>query len=309
MEHNNTYHELRQQRDLGDIISLYFDFLKQNFKSFANIFISYNGIFMIALLVVSYLLVSGFMGLANVTTGSSEALNEEYYIYLGIAGFLFLIVFIAVGTLNYSLASSYMIQYVEDQNSVEDKEKVWNRITTNIGDILIFMLLLFVIYIGYMVISMILAFIPVLGMLVQYAVMFGMTSWLGISFMILLNENKSPSDAFIEGWALVKANFWKCVGVNFILGMLVGILLLLLITIPGILIGAYSYISIEGGTDITTSITAKIVYTIGVCIFLIIITFSQSLSQFINGLLYYATHEEMYNENTREKISQIGEGE
>jgi len=53
------YIELRVDRDFGDIISTYFDFFKQNLKKFTNVFLSYNGIFLIGLLIVSYLLVSG----------------------------------------------------------------------------------------------------------------------------------------------------------------------------------------------------------------------------------------------------------
>jgi len=58
------YIELRVDRDFGDIIQLpYFDFFKQNLKKFTNVFLSYNGIFLIGLLIVSYLLVSGVIGL------------------------------------------------------------------------------------------------------------------------------------------------------------------------------------------------------------------------------------------------------
>ncbi len=52
--------EFRQKLDVGDIVTYYFDFLKQNIKSFTNIFISYNGIFILAFLGISYLLVTGF---------------------------------------------------------------------------------------------------------------------------------------------------------------------------------------------------------------------------------------------------------
>lgn len=49
------FFELKINREFGDIISLYFDFLKTNLRKFTNIFLSYNGIFLIGLLIVSYL--------------------------------------------------------------------------------------------------------------------------------------------------------------------------------------------------------------------------------------------------------------
>ncbi|HLT50597.1 MAG TPA: hypothetical protein VKZ93_01500, partial [Arenibacter sp.] len=58
-----NYLELNVDREFGEIISLYFDFFKANIKKFTNIFLSYNGIFLIGLVLVSYLLVSGTMTL------------------------------------------------------------------------------------------------------------------------------------------------------------------------------------------------------------------------------------------------------
>lgn len=47
----DKYIPLQVDRDFGEIVSIYFDFFKQNIKKFTNIFISYNGIFLIGLLL------------------------------------------------------------------------------------------------------------------------------------------------------------------------------------------------------------------------------------------------------------------
>jgi len=81
----NSFIELKIDRDLGGIVTTYFDFLKQNIKKFTNIFLSYNGIFLIGLLIVSYLLVSGFVGLIanenNSGFGDSGIEDETYLFY------------------------------------------------------------------------------------------------------------------------------------------------------------------------------------------------------------------------------------
>lgn len=306
---NEKYIELKQRRDLGDMINVYFDFLKQNIKSFTNIFISYNGIFILILLGISYLLVTGFMGLIKSTSGIGVANEQEFAIYLGIGGLLFFLVFIVIAALNYSLASIYMIKYERDSAVVKNRKDVWSLVTDNLGKIIVFILLLFLIYIIIMIIAVILAFIPIIGTLVQYVINFAVASWFGVSFMVMLYENKSPVDALSEGMDLVKNNFWKCVGVNFILGLLVGLLFFLLIVIPGVVIGLYTFHVVDTGVDVSDSAVAKIIYTFGLCILLVIMAYSQSLSQFINGILYFSLHEEKYNINTREKIDQIGLGE
>lgn len=305
----DNYIELKQHRDLGDVISTYFDFFKQNLKSFTNIFISYNGIFILLLLASSYLMVTGFIGVFNSNSEFGNSTVDDSNLLIGLGAILFFLVFITIAALNYSLASGYMIMYEKQKQVIQDKKVVWNFAKENSSNIIVFVLLLFLIYTGFLIISFILAIIPIIGTLVQYVIQFWVTSWIGISFMVMLNENKSPIDALGEGWGLVKSNFWKCVGVNFILGLLVGLLLMLVLVIPGVIVGVYTFHVVDTGADISSSIVAKIIYTVSLCIFFVIMAYSQSLSQFINGILYFSLHEEKYNINTREKIDQIGASE
>lgn len=305
---NKEYIELRQNRDFGEIITVYFDFFKQNLKSFTNTFISYNGIFILLLLGCSYLLVTGLIGaFHSENLGNTE--DFESNVMIGLGAILFFLVFMGLAVLNYSLSSSYMIIYERKKKIIENKKEVLKPISGNLGNIIIFIVLLVLIYIGFFIVSIILAFIPIIGTLVQYVIQFGVTSWLGVSFMVLLTERKSPTESLGEGWDLVTTNFWKCVGVNFILGILLAILMFLVIMIPGVIVGVYTYHVVESGTIIAESVFAKVIYTLGTCILLVIMVYSQSLSQFVNGLLYFSLHEKKYNINTRAKIEQIGAGE
>lgn len=303
------YIELKQRRDLGDIINTYFDFLKQNSKSFTNIFISYNGILLLVLLGVSYLLVTGFIGLYSLENGFGNSTENENYIYLGAGGVLFLCSFLVVGALNYSLASSYIINYDTEKQVVQDKRNVWLFVKNNVGKIIVFILFLALIYFAFMIVTIILAFIPLLGMLAQYGIQFTITGWLGLSFMVLLKENKSVTDAFGEGWQLLMSNFWKCVLVNFIMGILLGIIILLMFVVPGVISGLYTYHAVSTEANIAASAMSKIIYTISLFLALVIFSYSHALTQFVNGILYFSLHEEKYNTFTRDKINQIGASE
>tara|TARA_R100001594_G_scaffold101856_1_gene136430 strand:- start:718 stop:1656 length:939 start_codon:yes stop_codon:yes gene_type:complete len=310
----DNYIPLKVNREFGGIISAYFDFFKQNIKSFTNVFLSYNGVFLIGLLITSYLLVSGFIGMIAHESGQSPfsdnlAAEEEYYVYLGIGGFLFFIIFLGVAFLNYSLSTSYMIKYEETKDSNVDKKEVWQYAKSQFGNILLFVLLLIPIYLVYFIVAIILAIIPLLGFFAQYIVQFFLTAWIGVSFFDMLQNKKSVTDALGEGWKLVTGSFWKSIGVNFILGLLLGLLLMIALIIPGIIIGVYTFHVVENDVDYTNSIVSTIVYTLGLSIFLIIAVYGQCLSQFINGILYYALHEKTYNENTRSRIEQIGQND
>ncbi len=308
-----NYIPLRINRDFGDIITTYFDFFKQNIKKFTNVFLSYNGIFFVALLIVSYLMVSGFMGLIASESNlyglnrPEEGADENYLILIGFGGLLFFVVFIAVAVLNYSLSSSYMILYDHKESNHFEKKEVWAFTRNQFGNIILFVLLLIPIYLIFMIISVFCAIIPILGIFIQYILQFAMTAWLGVSFFDMLQNKKGVSTALGEGWNLVMKNFWKSVGVNFVLGLLLAILMVLALTIPGVIMGVYTFHVVENDVDFVNSVVATVVYTLGTCIFLIVLVYGQCLSQFGNGLLYYALHEKTYNINTRKKIDQIGE--
>ena len=310
----DNYIPLRVNRDFGDIITTYFDFFKQNIKKFTNVFLSYNGIFLVGLLIASYLLVSGFIGLIAYENtpnrfSSGIELEEKYTIYMVAGGILFFLIFIMVLVLNYALASSYMIKYENNHNNNFNKKEVWEYTKSQFGNILVFILLLIPIYFVFIIVSLIFAFIPIVGLFVQYILQFFIAAWLGVSFYDMLQNKKGVTEGLGEGWNLVTKNFWKSVGVNFILGLLIGILMMIALIIPGVIIGVYTFHVVENNVDYSTSVVSTVIYTLGTCLFFIIAVYGQCLSQFVNGILYYALHEKTYNVNTRSKIEQIGKSE
>jgi len=310
----DNYIPLRVNREFGGIISVYFDFFKQNIKNFTNVFISYNGIFLIGILVTSYLLVSGFLGMIAQESGQNPFLDDfgieqSYYLYFGFGGFLFVIIFLGVAFLNYSLSTSYMIKYVETRNHNVDKKEVWQLAKSQFGNIFLFVLLLIPIYIIYIIAAIILAIIPLVGFFAQYIIQFFLTAWIGVSFFDMLDNKKGVTEALGEGWKLVTSSFWKSVGVNFILGFLLGLLLMLALTIPGIIMGVYTFHVIENNVDYSHSVVSTVIYTLGTCMVLLLAVYGQCLTQFINGILYYALHENKYNENARATIEQIGQND
>lgn len=303
--------ELKQRRDIGEIIAVYFDFFKKNLKPFVNIFIRYNGIFLLGFLGVSYLLVTGFIGMMRSTQSTigntaamSETIDSSLYLGLGILGFFVLL--IITSTLNYSLAASYSIEYQKNKSFHIEKEKVWKLVSQKIGKILLFTLIAILLLIIVIIIGIVISFIPLLGTIAYYALILGFLAWMGISFMAMLYENRDLMDAIGEGWNLLFKYFWKSILVNLVITILLRILLGVVLIIPGVLIFIYAFFSVEAGVDLAESAVAKVIWTLALSIFMILSTFSQSLSQFVNSVLYFSLHEQTYNQVTRSKIDQIG---
>lgn len=308
MQHKHI--PLKRQRDVGEIITVYFEFFKQNFKPFLNIFISYNGLFILGFLGVSYLLVTGFVGTfvnTPVYGIDTDTSNYQAYFIGGIIGFI--ILFVVTAILNYSLAAAYMIQYEKNKGETVEKSQVWETVKQNLGKIILFIVFMILMYFVVMVVGMVISFIPLLGTIAYYILVLAYNGWMGLSFMAMINDNKEVTDAFGEGWKLLKSFFWKSVLSNLVIGMLLGILMMVVLMVPGILIGVYAFHSLDTGVDLANSAVANVIWTLALALLLILYTLNQSMIQFVNGVLYYSLHEETYNEATRERIENIGAGE
>jgi len=302
--------QLKRQRDVGEMISTYFDFLKQNFKPFLNIFIRYNGVFILGFLGVSYLLVTGFVGALSISEGfATESDPTQYYVLVGFGTISFLLLFIITAIFNYSLAAAYVIRYEQNNGAEVEKVQVWEMVKENLGKIILFILLMMVLYIGVFIVGTVFSFIPVIGVLVYYLIVMGYTSWMGLSFMAMINENRDVIDAYSEGWKLLRTYFWKCIFSNLVIGILLGILMAVVLMIPGILTGIYVFHSISNEVDFFNSPLANIIWILSLSLLLILYTMYQALAQFVNGILYFSLHEETYNEATRKRIDEIGAGE
>lgn len=305
---NENYIELRTRSTFGDIINTYFLFLKQNFKAYTNLYLRYNAISIILTLVSSYLLVTGFMGLASrdFRFGMGNNIATDNYFIAGVI-ILALIVFVT-SLINYSFSSAYVAQYVNNNGVIESKN-IWKSILKNLGTIIVFILIGGLLYLVYIMISAVLAFIPLLGMLIQYGLSFSMTAIFGLTFMSIFSTNKGFSEALSEGFSFTFSNFWRIVLFGLVIGILNLMISMLIISIPSVIIGIYVYFSVESNVDIATSTFSTLVFTLGFAAFLLSFIYTQALSQLSYGILYYNLYEVKYNVFLQKKIDQIGVNE
>lgn len=303
------YIELRTRSSFGSIIDSYFAFLKQNFKNYINLYLRYNALSIIFVLLSSYLLVTGFLGLASrdfrFGMGSDKI---ETQLYIGIGAVLLALIYFVTALINYSFSSSYITQYVKTGGHQTSKG-IWDSIKLNIGNIVIFILLGILIYIGYFIISIVLAFIPIVGSLVQYAVSFILSAMFGITFMAIFSNNQPTIEALKEGWEFSINNFLKVIGFSFVIGILNLMITALILAVPSFILSIYVYFSAESNIDILTSNFASILFTISFAIFLLSFIFTQALSQLAYGVLFYNLHEEKHNTFLQSKIDLIGKDE
>ena len=305
---NKPYIELRTRHSFGEIINTYFLFLKHNYKHYTSLYLRYNAISIVMTIICAYLLVTGFMGMASrdFRFGMSSDVDNEMYIGIGA---VFLVIVLGITSIiNYGYSSAYISEYLNRHGEVESKN-VWNLLKNNVGSMILFILIGVAIYIGYIIVSFILAIIPFLGILAQYALSFTLNAFFGLSFMSLFIGKKSVGDAFSEGLNFTTGYFLKVIFYGLIIGILNIMITMLIISIPSFIMGIYVYFSLESGVALATSTFASVLFTLGFAIFILSLIFAQALSQLAYGVLYCNLHEETYNISLRNKIDDIGVNE
>ena len=302
---NEKYIELRTRSTFGDIINTYFLFLKHNFKTYTNLYLRYNAISIILALVCSYLLATGFMGLVSRDFRFGMDNNSSSDNYLIAGGIILVLVFFITTSINYSFSSAYIADYANHNGKVESK-RIWKSIMSNIGTIIVFILIGAFLYLIYLFIAGVLSLIPLLGFFAQYGLNFTMSAIFGLTFMSIFSTKKGFSEAISEGFDFTFSNFWRIVLFGLVIGLLGFVFMVTLFQIPTYLMGIYVYFSVESGIDLTTSTVATLFFTLWFAIILIFLIYVQALSQIAYGILYYNLFEVKHNVFLQNKIDQIG---
>ncbi|MBO3116616.1 hypothetical protein J4050_07655 [Winogradskyella sp. DF17] len=302
---NDNYIELRTRSTFGDIVNTYFLFLKYNFKSYTNLYLRYNAASIALTLIASYLLVTGFLGLASrdFRFGMSNNIESDSYFIAGLIVFL-LIIFVT-SLINYSFSSAFIAQYVNNQGHINPKT-IWRSILNNLGTIIVFILIGALLYGLYLIITVMVSFIPLLGMIIQYGLSFTLAAVFGLTFMSIFSSNKSFGEAISEGFDLTFSNFWRVILFGLVIGILNFLISALIVAIPSVIIGVYVYFSVESNVDLLTNTFSTLVFTFGFAAFILSFIYTQALSQLSYGILYYNLYEVKYNVFLQKKIEQIG---
>lgn len=306
------YIEPRLRRDFGGIISAYFDFLKANFKSIINMFIGYNGIFVIFILTSVYVLVTGLIA-AIISESNSligTASDDETALVMTGAGFIFLIIVMLIASLfNYGLSSAYVSLYEKRKQHNIPRQDAWSITKKNLGGLFLIALVAVGVYILYLIVQAILGFIPVIGPLASLVIGLGFNAWISLSvFSYIHNDDMSVGAAFTEAWDLLFSNYWKSIGVNFVLGLIINVALIALSILPSLLVGVYVYHSVETTGGFEDDIFGHILLIVLLTLFCLLGMFIQLLSQSINAFLYFNLHEFKNNVYLRSRIEKLGAG-
>lgn len=204
-----AYIEFKKKRELGDILSDTFAFLRNEFKPFFTTFLKIVGPYLLVMVICMalymYFAGNSFNNILLGAGSNNEAIN---FVTLFVVGFLYIIAVLVVYVMSQSTTLHYIKSYANGKGQInfdEIKSNVYKKFGSFIG-------LGFLVGIS-VVVGFMLCFIP------------GIYLWvpLALSFSILVFTEKGATDAYGESFALVKDEWWITFATLLIIGIIVGV--------------------------------------------------------------------------------------
>jgi hypothetical protein len=202
------YIEFKKQRELGDILSDTFAFLRNEFKPFLKTIFNIAGPYLLLFLIAMAFYLYAIGDIFNFSTYNQSG-NEMFSV-----GFMFIsLAFLAItGVLAYVIANSVTLHYI--------KSYIKNQGIVNIEEVRLDVKQTFWSFIGLgiikwvvLIFAMFLCFLPVFYFMVPMAVMFS----------IFVFERKDVSDSFSYSFNLIKDEFWITLLTIIVIGIIVGV--------------------------------------------------------------------------------------
>ncbi|NJY62411.1 hypothetical protein HC174_06525 [Salinimicrobium sp. CDJ15-81-2] len=196
--------EFKKQRELGDIITDTFKFLRQNFKPlFKTIFKITGPVFVILLFAIGYYSYLGMDILQNPFFGDSEEVDVEMYF---IAVFILFSSLLAFYVLLYGTVLNYIKSYIRNSGVVNSTE-VFQGVKNDFGSMLAIMILV--------------GIITIFGLLL--CVLPGVYVWVPLSLApaMLVFARTSIADSISYSFSLIKDNWWSTFFTLFVITLLV----------------------------------------------------------------------------------------
>ena len=199
----------QKQRELGEIITDTFKFIREEYKPLGKIIFRVAGpIFLILLLAIGYYSYLGMDMLDSPLfseTSTTDFDADSYFISL----FILLSALVAFYVLLYLSVLHYIKSYVENAGNVQETE-IFEGIKHNFGNMLGMLLL-----IGFMTLfGLVLCFLP------------GVYLWVPLSIApaIMIIQGKPVIESISQAFVLVKDNWWTTFFTLFVMTLLVYII-------------------------------------------------------------------------------------
>lgn len=289
---NNNYIEFKKKRELGDILTDTFAFIRQNGKSLISVLLKTSGIaFVLLLLASAYYTYSSANIFDPVSIRNGEMFNSGMLIIALFAMLATLLVFYA---LLFGTVLHYIKNYIDNKGSV-DPEAVVQGVKKDFGNI-----------IGLGILSGLITFFGSMLCLIPGIYLYVPMS---LVFSILIFRNTSISDAINDSFLLIKNEWWITFATLFVIAIMIGVIGMVF-SIP-VLVYTFtkSFTAASEGSMADPSAMVDWIF--------IVLNILSSAAQYIlyiitaisTAFIYYNLNERKHATGTLEQIDSLGKSE
>lgn len=201
------YIEFKKQRELGEILSDAFGFIRNQFKPFFGTFLKIVGPYLVVMLISFGFYFYAIGGAFSLDVQTSNEVFNPLLLFVALSVFMVSVI------VSYVMAQATVLYYIRsyaNNKGTIDYEEIKTDVYANFWR---FVGLGFLVGIT-LIAGFMLCFIP--GIYLYPPLM--------LSFSILVFDHKSVTDAFSYSFTLIKSNWWATFGTLFIIGLIIGII-------------------------------------------------------------------------------------
>jgi hypothetical protein len=287
----NTYIEFKKQRELGEILTDTFAFIRLQFKPFMSTFFKIVGPYLVVLFIAMGFYLYSFGSLIDFNTESSNEIFKGVSLFIGVMAFLIALVLV------YATSQSTVLHYIKSYsnnngivNFHDIKKEVYSSFWSFIG---LGVLVVISIFGGMMF-----CFLPGIYLAVP----------LSLSFSILIFERKGISESYGYSFSLIKGEWWITFATFFVIGIIVAVAGYAF-SIPTV-IYQYAKMGIFSGEMDPTNIMDSFVDPIYVFLNILstlVQTLLHLLTVICGAFIYFNLNEKKNFTGTFERIQNLGE--
>lgn len=238
--------------------------------------------------------------------------NNNISMIIGSFAITFLLIVI-LSMLNISFPVIYLKLFEKNNSDNFETQEIINGLKANIGKMIVFFLgsIFIILPLAIIVFGLLflLCFI-LIGIPLLFIVGSAFISWVTLSYYEYILKDVGYFTALVNGFGLVKQQFWTIVGTTFLMMMLVQIIQGFITMIPYVLSLIWMFVSTnnlqETGSQTDTFSTMGILLAV-IMVFSVLLSYIFNNFILVNqGLIYYGLQEEKENNSTKSQIDLIG---
>lgn len=313
--------QLYKSRGFSAFFQDTFTFIKQNGKHYFKHFFIVNGIFLLILMAIGYLiskfytdiLFGGIIQGGNSPNQIDAYINENFGLFI-LLMIVFIVTALIAGLISYSYTAIYLKLYSENDGKNFNTKQIVQVYKQNLGKLFIFLIcgillgipLAFVLGIGAFILV-----ITIIGFLLLPFLVGAFSLFYNMTLMEYLEQKRGIWDSFGYAWTLMTKKFWAAVGSVGLFYLMAYVVQNVITLIPYFFFMGSLFTTVPESNPNPEEIGATFMVMMLVVFFVtfIVSIILNNITQLNQGIVFYSLKEDNENVNTKSVIDQIGSGE